>query len=101
MAEKLDGWMVPEHMAYLRSLKGKAGIDIAVLAGMPKPPGIGALPPDQQVAALEQSMVDGSDAGNARLAQYEAGLLDDDAPGPSMRIRVDHTHLPALVKKLP
>ncbi len=101
MAAKLDPALVPEHLAYLRSLKGRSGLDIAVSGGMPLPEGIHDLPEDAQMAALEQSMIDESLAGEARFDQYEAGLLDPDAPGPSMRIRMAHTHLPKLISKLP
>lgn len=98
---KLAPEMVPEHLAYLRSLKGKSGLSIAVGGGMALPEGIEALPVDEQVAALNQSMIDGSEAGDARFAQYEEGLLDDDMPGPSMRIKMHHKHLPKLISKLP
>lgn len=103
MAQKLDTSLLPETMAYLRSLKGKEGVDISVLAGMPKPDGIRDLEtPEEQMAALEQNMVDGTEAGDARLAQYESAMQDSENElGPSMRLKISYLHLPKMIGKIP
>lgn len=91
--DALSADIVPEHLAYLGALKGKAGVSIKGV-GVP----LTAATNDLKLAEFNQNMVDNSPAGNARLANYGRAAL---AGIPvSLSITLHYTQLPALIATL-
>lgn len=111
--------IVPEHMAYMKALQGGETIMTTVIPGesrakmeafMQDNPQATEDEMQQFQAALEtqesQNMLEDSDAGRARLAQYQSSLesggntLEDGGMPVSLNVQLKHTQLPAIIAVL-
>ncbi|NJK33311.1 MAG: hypothetical protein HC927_13420, partial [Deltaproteobacteria bacterium] len=107
----LSSDIIPEHIGFLGAMQGKAGVSVKaalpadnrkLAAYLQEHPN--ATEAEQRTYAnevaeqMEQNMLSSSDAGKARLAEYKQSL-EAEQPA-SLRIVLDHTHLPALIRAL-
>lgn len=98
LAPKIDDDLLPEYFNFLASLKGVAGVRVIPTGAMPLPQGIRQMNEQQQVAALEENMLDDSASSNRRFTQYRQTYeaAQGDAV-PSMRVHIRARHIAALL----
>jgi len=109
LAGKINPEIVPEHMHFLKSLKGAEGLSIGAV-GLPVPPEVMELlrsekgqqmKAEEVEALMRPDMTSDSPAGNAALESYEQALKDpEQQDGPSLIIKLDFRQLPKLMAKL-
>jgi hypothetical protein len=79
-------------MAYLGALKGQ-GVSIKAVG-----PKLTKEKHEDKLKEFNQNMVDGTSAGNERLAAYKKAL--DEGMPVSLHIQLVHTQLPSLISTL-
>lgn len=110
-SSKIDRDLVPEHMHFLKSLRGKEGIGVSyqgwqipaeILEKLRDPAILDALSQEEvDKMILPPDMMGDDPYAEASMDAYEAALLDDEQEaGPSLIIMLDYSKLPSLIKTL-
>ncbi|MBW4707714.1 hypothetical protein KX928_07935 [Roseobacter sp. YSTF-M11] len=110
LAGKMDRDIVPEHMHFLKSLRGTKGLEIGYKGGpisqenqdiLRDPEQNKQLTDEQINAMMTPDMLGDTEGAKTALEAYEGVLMDDQNPvGPSLIIILDYRRLPSLIKKL-
>lgn len=96
MADRIDKDVQPEYFSYLKALKGVPGVSITPIT-QGKVEGFHQLSDEEQVKAFDQNMLEDSNRGKERFQQYSNEYNADPDFVPSLRIKVDQQHIPALI----
>ncbi|MGC3936409.1 hypothetical protein ACOTTU_01240 [Roseobacter sp. EG26] len=110
LAGKIDRDVVPEHMHFMKSLKGAEGVSIGYKGGpisdedraiLSNPETNAGLTDEQIHTMMNPNMLADTEGAKTAMDAYEEVLMDDQNPvGPSLIITLDYRKLPDLIKKL-